>query len=136
MNFCWLTRSMGKGIIPLVSNGDSVTPAEVMVMMTAVMTAKAKIAESLGLTEDQLFQRALVSFLHEKKRELLQHRLDIMVRYGADSLADLESKIAQGIVVEHPAWEDLIVAEDLTVRLEELDAYLGDLQGVGDDRSE
>ena len=105
-------------------------------MMTAVMTAKTKIAESMGLTEDQLFQRALVSFLHEKKREVLQHRLDILVRYGADSLADLESKIAQGLVAEHPAWEELIVAENLTVRLEELDAYLDDLQSAEDDRSQ
>ena len=135
-NFCGLTRPMGKGIIRLVSNGDSIAPVEVMVMMTAVMTAKTKIAESMGLTEDQLFQQALVSFLHEKKREVLQHRLDILVRYGADSLADLESKIAQGIVAEHPAWEELIVAENLTVRLEELDAYLDDLQGAEDDRSQ
>jgi hypothetical protein len=136
MNFCWLTRSMVKGIISLVSSGNSVAPLEVMVMMTAVMTAKAKIAESLGLTEDQLFQRALVSFLHEKKRELLRHRLDILLRYGADSQADLESKIAQGVVAEHPAWEDLIVAENLTVRLGELDVYLDDLQGAEGDRSE
>jgi len=127
---------MVKGIISLVSSGNSLAPLEVMVMMTAVMTAKTEIAESLGLTEDQLFQRALVSFLHEKKREVLQHRLDILLRYGADSLADLESKIAQGVVAEHPAWEDLIVAENLTVRLGELDAYLDDLQGAEGDRSE
>ena len=73
--------------------------------------------------------------LCEKKRQVLQYRLDILARYGADSLADLESRIAQGIVVEHPAWEDLIVAENLTAHLEELDAYLGDLQGAADDCS-
>jgi hypothetical protein len=39
-------------------------------------------------------------------------------------------------VAEHPAWEDLIVAENLTVRLGELDAYLDDLQGAEGDRSE
>ena len=55
-------------------------------------------------------------------------RLDILTRYGANSLADLESKIAHGDIVEHPAWEDLIVAENLGVRLEELDAYLDRLQ--------
>ena len=95
-----------------------------------------KIAVSLGLSEGELFQQALVSFLREQKRQVLQYRLDILARYGADSITDLESKIAQGVVVEHPAWEDLIVAENLTARLEELDAYLDDLQGAEGDRSE
>ena len=54
----------------------------------------------------------------------MQTRLDILARYSADSYTDLESKIAQGIVAEHPAWEDLIVIENLSARLEELDAYL------------
>jgi len=103
---------------------------------TPVTATTAKIATALGLTESELFRQALVSFLREQKRQVLQHRLDILARYGADSIADLESRIAKGVVVEHPAWEDLIVAENLTARLEELDAYLGDLQGTEDDRPE
>jgi len=104
--------------------------------MTSVTTATTKIASSLGLTEGDLFQQALVSLLREKKRQVLQLRLEILARYSTDSLADLESKIAQGAVVEHPAWEDLIVAENLTARLEELDAYLDDLQRTEGYRSE
>ena len=100
-----------------------------------VTTTMTKIAVSLGLSESELFRQALVSFLHEQKRQVLQYRLGILARYGVDSTADLESKIAQGVVVEHPAWEDLIVAENLTARLEELDAYLDDLQGAEGDRS-
>jgi hypothetical protein len=103
---------------------------------TSVTATTTKIATSLGLTESELFQQALVSFLREQKRQILQHRLDILARYGADSIADLEFRITQGVVVEHPAWEDLIVAENLTARLEELDAYLDDVQGAEDDRSE
>jgi uncharacterized protein YbbK (DUF523 family) len=76
---------------------------------------------SLGLAESDLFQQALASLLREKKRQVLQHRLDILARYDAASFTDLESRIARGVVVEHPAWEDLIVAENLTARLEELD---------------
>ena len=102
--------------------------------MTPVTTTQTKIAVSLGLSESELFRQALVSFLHEKKRQVLQLRLDILARYSADSVTDLESRIAQGIVAEHPAWEDLIVAENLTARLEELDAYLDDLQVAEDDR--
>jgi hypothetical protein len=109
---------------------------EVIMATTPAATTTTKIAISLGLTERELVQQALVSFLHDKKRQVLRHRLDILARYSADSFQDLESKIAQGIVAEHPAWEDLIVAENLTARLEELDAHLDDLQRTEDDRSE
>ncbi len=57
-------------------------------------------------------------------------QLEILARYGAESIADLEAKIAQGLVAEHPAWEDLIVAENLSARLEELDAHLADLHSA------
>jgi hypothetical protein len=109
---------------------------EVTMATTPVTATTTKIATSLGLTESELFRQALVSFLREQKRQVLQHRLDILARYGVDSFQDLESRIAQGVVAEHPAWEDLIVAENLTARLEELGAYLEDVQGAEDDRSE
>jgi hypothetical protein len=106
-------------------------------MASALMTATtSRIAASLGLSENELSRQALISFVREQKRQTLQFRLDILARYGADSLADLEHRIAQGTVVEHPAWEDLIVAENLAARLDELDAYLDDLQGATDDRPE
>ena len=96
-------------------------------MMAAAMAAKAKIAELLGLTENELVQQALLSLLYEKKREVLQQRLDILARYGAGSLEDLESKIAEGVVPEHPAWEDLIVVENLSARVEELNDAISTL---------
>jgi len=92
------------------------------------MLTLTKIAKSQGLPEEELFRQALVSYLHDKKRQAMQLKLEILDRYGADSLTDLEARIARGVVVEHPAWEDLIVAENLTERLEELDVQLGDLQ--------
>jgi hypothetical protein len=100
------------------------------------MTASAEVAELFGLTESELFQQGLISFIREKKRQTLQLKLEILARYGALSLEDLESRIARGEVVEHPAWEDLIVAENLTTRLGELDAYLGPLQRTGDARTQ
>jgi hypothetical protein len=98
-------------------------------------TVEARIAESFGFSKQELHQQALKSLLHEKKREVLQHRLDILARYSAESVEALESRIAQGVVAEHSAWEDLVVAENLKARLEELDAHLRDLQGAEDDRA-
>ena len=91
------------------------------------MTATAKVAELFGLTESELFRQGLISFMREKKRQTLQLKLEILARYGALSLEDLESRIANGQVVEHPAWEDLIVAENLTTRLHKLNACLAHL---------
>lgn len=101
--------------------------------MTPISTTK--IAASFGLSEQDLFREALISFLREKKRQILQTQLEILARYGVNSVAELEAKIAEGEVAEHPAWEDLIVAENLAARLEEIDVYLADLQGAKDHRS-
>ncbi len=60
--------------------------------------AKARIAESLGLTEDELLRQALESLLRQRKREVMRQRLDILARCGAETVQDLEFKIAQGVV--------------------------------------
>ncbi|TEU19087.1 MAG: hypothetical protein E3J21_04620 [Anaerolineales bacterium] len=88
------------------------------------LEAAADIATSMGLTQEEMLQQAMVTFLIEKKRRLMQDRLEIMARYGVSSLEELEERIASGDVAEHPTWEDLIVAENLTAKVAELDRYL------------
>ncbi len=39
------------------------------------------------------------------------------------------------VLLSSTAWEDLIVTENLTTHLEELNAYLADLQSIETDRS-
>ncbi len=92
---------------------------------TAVTT---DLAVTFGLSEHELFRQALVSFLHEKKRQTLQLQFELLARYRVTTLADLEQKISSGAVAEHPTWEDLIVIENLTARLEQLNGYLKNLQ--------
>jgi len=92
------------------------------------VTVTPQIAAALNLSEDELLEQAFSSLLRDKKRLALQTRLEILARYGANTLPELESFIAGGVVPEHPAWEDLIVAENLGARLRELDAQLDYLQ--------
>lgn len=108
---------------------------EATLASTTLAATASQIAASLGLSEGELSRQALASFLREKKRQVLQLRLDILARYSVESVAELENKIAQGSEVEHPAWEDLIVSENLGSRLEELDAYLSRLQSAATDRT-
>ncbi len=86
--------------------------------------ATLELAQSLGMSEAELLKQAMRSLLQDKRRDVLQTRLEILARYQATSLAELEEGIRQGTIPEHPAWEDLIITENLEVRLEELDGYL------------
>ncbi len=88
----------------------------------------AELATSFGVSEAELFRQAFISLLQEKKRQVLQLKLEYLARYEAKTPAELESKISEGSVVEHPAWEDLIAAENLDARIEEINVYLSDLQ--------
>lgn len=94
----------------------------------------AELATAFGLSEGELFRQAFISLLQEKKRQVLQLKLEYLARYGAQTPDELEVKIAQGSVSEHPAWEDLIAAENLNARIEEIDVYLNDLQRTETDR--
>ncbi|MCB0062243.1 MAG: hypothetical protein KDE19_09015 [Caldilineaceae bacterium] len=89
--------------------------------------ATLELAQSMGLSEPELMQRALAVFLQEQRRAVLQTRLELLARYGTKTVDELADKIEEALVPEHPAWEDLIVAENLDARLEELDAYLRNL---------
>ncbi|MCB9151226.1 MAG: hypothetical protein H6641_20900 [Caldilineaceae bacterium] len=89
--------------------------------------ATLELAQFMGLSEPELIQQALAAFLYEQRRKVLQTRLEILARYDVNSVDELEARIADTDVPEHPAWEDLIVAENLGARLEELDVYLRNL---------
>lgn len=89
----------------------------------------AGMAMALGLETNELLREAFESLLKEKKRLALLERLEILARYGVSTLPELEEGIARGVIQEHPAWEDLIVIENLSSSLRDIDAYLADLQG-------
>jgi hypothetical protein len=84
----------------------------------------ADIASSLGLSETELERQALVIFLNEKKRQLLETRLELLARYRVETVTDLEERLSRGEISEHPTWEDLITLENMEARLKELDAHL------------
>jgi len=89
--------------------------------------ATMEIAQFLGLSESELMQRALTTFLQEQRRAVLQAKLEILARYRVRTIAELEAGITDETVAEHPGWEDLITAENLEARLEEISGYLRNL---------
>ncbi len=79
------------------------------------------IAQHLGLDKKELEKASLFSFLRDKKKELLRDKIVLLSKYKVSAIEELERKIEEGGVEEHPAWEDLITAENLESKIKEID---------------
>ena len=51
-------------------------------------------------------------------------RLQILSRYQVTSKEGLQQKIEAGEIEDHPAWEDLILVENLDADLKKINGYL------------
>ena len=79
------------------------------------------ISKHIGITKDKLTKFGILSLLKEKKMEIMRDRLEILSKYNITSINELEKKIKLGKIKENPAWEDLIVLENLEAKLKEID---------------
>lgn len=77
-----------------------------------------KIANDTGIdTVENLTKAALISFLKDRKMKIKLDILETQRRYDVASARDLEGKIKKSEIPEHPAWEDLILQENLEAEL-------------------
>jgi hypothetical protein len=83
-----------------------------------------QISRESNLDRDTLISKGVQSFLKEKKTALMLERLEILSRYRVRSREELQHKIETGEVDDHPAWEDLIVVENVEAGLRKIDGYL------------
>jgi hypothetical protein len=72
-----------------------------------------KIADDTGISIAELTTSGLIAFLREKKLKMMMDRLEVLDRYSVISSGELEKKIKNGEIPEHPAWEDLILLENI-----------------------
>ena len=68
-----------------------------------------RVSRALGVSRDELVKRGVEEFLQAQLRACLAEIRELEVRYGVKGSGGLEEKIREGVVDEHPAWEDLIV---------------------------
>lgn len=80
-----------------------------------------KVAEDAGISVEELTLSGFLLFLREKRRKVMLDRLDVLTRYGVASIEDMENKIKHGEASEHPAWEDLILLENLESAIAAID---------------
>lgn len=86
-----------------------------------------EISQDIALNKDSLVEKGVESLLKEKKRGIMLDRLRILSRYKVSSVKELEGGIREGKIEEHPAWEDLIVLENLDATLKKINGYLKNL---------
>ncbi len=77
-----------------------------------------KVKKEYRLSESEFLKQLLREFLISHKRDIEADILDIMSKHSINSMEELEDTVKA--VHEHPQWEDLIVLENLTYKLQEI----------------
>jgi len=86
-----------------------------------------EISQYVALDKDSLLEKGIESLLKERKKGVMLDRLGVLSRYKVSSAEELERKIQEGEIEEHPAWEDLITLENLDSALKKINGYLANL---------
>jgi hypothetical protein len=79
-----------------------------------------RVSKALGVPPDELVRKGVEEFLQAQLRACSAEIRELEARYGARSASELKEKISKGVVKEHPAWEDLIVLENLEDRAKKI----------------
>ena len=72
-----------------------------------------RVSKSLGVPPDKLVTGGVKEYLKTMLRATRAETHEIETRYRVKTPKELEEKIRQGQVEEHPTWEDLIQYENL-----------------------
>ena len=87
-----------------------------------------KIVTVFNVEPETVMREGIELWLAKRREEILEEIEGILSKYGVGSVDELERKIADGDVPEHPAWEDLIEVENLLEGLKKIEELLDDLR--------
>lgn len=76
-----------------------------------------KLSHELGISENRLLDESINVFLERELRNSSVEILKIKINYKVSNPEELKHNIEEGIVKEHPAWEELIYWENLIKRI-------------------
>ncbi len=84
---------------------------------TAILERVSKV---LGVPQKELVRKGLEGLLQSQLRTCSAEINEIKTKYNVKTAAELEKKIEKGTVEEHPAWEDVILLENLEERIKSI----------------
>jgi ABC-type phosphate/phosphonate transport system ATPase subunit len=73
------------------------------------MVTATRISEIVGVSEEEVLTKSLISFLEREIRLAEADIADIRERYNVLSKEELYDAIKSTKIASHPAWEDYIV---------------------------
>ena len=95
-------------------------------MTTAILK---KVADQFSLSEDQVLEAGIRSFLQSQLRALEAERQSIFAKYGVNALRDLDEYITDRPDQESENLDDLRRADYLTDQVLQIQSMLDDLNG-------
>jgi len=80
-----------------------------------------KISRKYSDSAEEFIRTGVIMNLKEKRRLLQIERFEILSRYQAASVDELNHKIMGGTAPEHPGWEDLIEIKNIEAEIKEIE---------------
>ena len=98
--------------------------------MSSTIETVRHLSRDLGINEDTLVRESIIEYLKSRIKACMTDRLEIMSRYRISSLDELENKVQDGTIPEHPGWEDLITLENLENAINKLKMELSHVRDI------
>lgn len=89
-----------------------------------------RLSKKYSMSQEEFIKLGSTLAMKEKKRSLQIEKLEILARYGALTVNDLEEKIKTGDVPEHPDWEALIEIKNIESEISEIENDIRTLQAA------
>jgi hypothetical protein len=84
-------------------------------------TTVETIAKKYSMSTDEFIRLGSKLALKEKKKNFQIEKIEILARYSTETVNELQQKIKEGTVPEHPAWEDLIEIQNIEAEIKEIE---------------
>jgi len=97
--------------------------------MSSIETIE-RISKKYAMSSEEFIKLGSTLAMKEKKRNLQIERVEILSRYEVNTVEGLENKIKEGVVPEHPAWEDLIEIKNIEAEIMEIESDIRALQAA------
>ena len=84
----------------------------------------SKLSKELEVPEKKIVERSLHVFLDSELRNASAEVMKIKRQFNVSSPKELQERIKEGEVNEHPAWEQLIYWENLNKRMKVVSSWI------------
>lgn len=88
------------------------------------------LSKKYSIPKEDLIKEGTDLALRERKRKYLIERLEILSKYGINSVEELRKKIEEGEIPEHPAWEELIEVKNIESEIKGIEDDIRALQAA------